>query len=380
MADVYINSISAFLPNDPVSNEEMESYLGFIGGEKSKSKRVVLRSNKIEQRYYALDNEGRATHTNAEMVAEAVRRLFSNPREMEDVELLACGTTSPDALLPSHAVLVHGLLPELAGVEVISNAGACCSGMQSFKHAYLSVKAEDKSKAVCTGSERMSSHMRATFFEEEIKYLERIEANPYVAFEKDFLRWMLSDGAGAFLVEAEKKGDGPSLKVEWIEMCSFANELETCMYMGAEKDASGKLVGYQDMSIQEVVQNSVLSIKQDVKLLSENIVSKGFAFLKQLLEKKNIDVRKVDYFLPHMSSHFFQDKIYAFLKDNGIEIPYDKWFVNLKTKGNIGAGSIYVMLEELLHSGQLKEGQQILLAVPESARFSYAFCLLTVKY
>lgn len=152
------------------------------------------------------------------------------------------------------------------------------------------------------------------------------------------------------------------------------------MYMGAEKDASGKLVGYQDMSIQEVVQNSVLSIKQDVKLLSENIVSKGFAFLKQLLEKKNIDVRKVDYFLPHMSSHFFQEKIYAFLKDNGIEIPYDKWFVNLKTKGNIGAGSIYVMLEELLHSGQLKEGQQILLAVPESARFSYAFCLLTVKY
>jgi len=378
MADVYINCISSFFPNEVVQNDEMEEYLGYIGGEKSKSKRIVLRSNGIEQRYYAVDKNGRVTHTNAELTAQAVKKLFDDPAELRKMDMLACGTTSPDVLLPSHAVMVHGLLPESSNIEVISNAGACCSGMQAFKHAWLAVKAGDKQYAVCAGSERISPQMRASAFEEEIKHLERIEANPYVAFEKDFLRWMLSDGAGAFLLEpAPRKGE-LSLRVEWVDLCSFANELETCMYMGGEKDENGKMIGYNDMRQDEIFKNSVLSLKQDVKTLSKYIVDKGFTFLKGLLERKNVEVDSIDYFLPHMSSYFFKDKIYDMLQANGIGIPYEKWFFNLKTKGNVGAGSIYIMLEELFHSGRLKEGDRILLAVPESARFSYAFSLLTV--
>lgn len=378
MADVYINNIASFFPNDAVSNDEMEEYLGYIGGEKSKSKRIVLRSNGIEQRYYALKKGGEVTHSNAELTAMAIKKLFDSDDDLKKIELLACGTTSPDVLLPSHAVMVHGLLPGTSNIEVISNSGACCSGMQSFKHAWLAIKAGDKKVAVSAGSERISPQMRASAFEEELKYLERIEANPYVAFEKDFLRWMLSDGAGAFLLESKKSAEGPSLKVEWIELSSFANELETCMYMGGEKDADGKMVGYHEMSAEDLVNNSVLSLKQDVKMLSENIVNKGFSFLSVLLGKKGIDINSIDYFLPHMSSHFFKDKIYEVLEANNIGIPYEKWFYNLKTKGNVGAGSIYIMLEELFYSGKLKEGDRILLAVPESARFSYAFALLTV--
>ncbi|NLX71908.1 MAG: beta-ketoacyl-ACP synthase III [Bacteroidales bacterium] len=378
MADVYINKITSFFPNDAVSNDEMEEYLGYIGGEKSKSKRIVLRSNGIEQRYYALKKGGEVTHSNAELTAMAIKKLFDSGDDLKNIELLACGTTSPDVLLPSHAVMVHGLLPGTSNIEVISNSGACCSGMQSFKHAWLAIKAGDKKVAVSTGSERISPQMRASAFEEELKYLERIEANPYVAFEKDFLRWMLSDGAGAFLLESKKSAEGPALKVEWIELSSFANELETCMYMGGEKDADGKMIGYHEMSAEDLVNNSVLSLKQDVKMLSENIVNKGFSFLSVLLGKKGIDINSIDYFLPHMSSHFFKDKIYEVLEANNIGIPYEKWFYNLKTKGNVGAGSIYIMLEELFYSGKLKEGDRILLAVPESARFSYAFALLTV--
>lgn len=378
MADVYINKITSFFPNDAVSNDEMEEYLGYIGGEKSKSKRIVLRSNGIEQRYYALKKGGEVTHSNAELTAMAIKKLFDSGDDLKNIELLACGTTSPDVLLPSHAVMVHGLLPGTSNIEVISNSGACCSGMQSFKHAWLAIKAGDKEVAVSAGSERISPQMRASAFEEELKYLERIEANPYVAFEKDFLRWMLSDGAGAFLLESKKSAEGPALKVEWIELSSFANELETCMYMGGEKDADGKMIGYHEMSAEDLVNNSVLSLKQDVKMLSENIVNKGFSFLSVLLGKKGIDINSIDYFLPHMSSHFFKDKIYEVLEANNIGIPYEKWFYNLKTKGNVGAGSIYIMLEELFYSGKLKKGDRILLAVPESARFSYAFALLTV--
>jgi 3-oxoacyl-[acyl-carrier-protein] synthase-3 len=36
------------------------------------------------------------------------------------------------------------------------------------------------------------------------------------------------------------------------------------------------------------------------------------------------------------------------------------------------------MLEELFHSGQLKKGDKILCMIPESARFSYVYSLMTV--
>ena len=45
MAEVYITRTSHFLPNDPVSNDEMEHFLGCIGEQASKSRRVVLRNN-----------------------------------------------------------------------------------------------------------------------------------------------------------------------------------------------------------------------------------------------------------------------------------------------------------------------------------------------
>ena len=100
--------------------------------------------------------------------------------------------------------------------------------------------------------------------------------------------------------------------------------------------------------------------------------------LKELFEKKGLTPADIDYFLPHMSSNFFKSKIYERLEYNGIPIPYEKWFVNLSTVGNVGAASVYMMIDELFHSGRLQKGNKILLLVPESSRFSYMYGLLTV--
>lgn len=379
MPEVYINRISIFLPNNAVSNDEMENYLGLINGKPSKSRRIILRNNGIESRYYALDSTGNPTHSNADLAASAIRALFKDtPEELADLELLCCGTSSPDQLVPSHGCMVHGLLPQTGNIEVTSNAGSCASGMHALKFAYLALKSGDKTNAVCSGSERVSTILKSDGFEDEVKHLEAFAENQYIAFEKDFLRWMLSDGAGAFLLGNKPNTEGLSLRIDWIELSSFANEKESCMYMGAEKQADGSLKSYNNFTPQDIAKKSILSVKQDVKLLSENIVELGFTHLKTILDKKGIRGEEIDYLLPHMSSFFFKDRIDNILKSNGINIPYDRWFTNLKTRGNVGSGSIYLMLEELFMNGTLKKGQKILLAVPESARFSYAFCLLTV--
>jgi len=376
---VYITNTSTFFPNEPVSNEEMESYLGFIDDKPSKSRRIVLRNNGIKNRFYALNKEGKATHSNSEMTAEAVKKLFNyDLSALKSIELLSCGTSSPDQMMPSHAVMVHGHLPEIGGIEVVSPSGVCCAGMHAFKYAYLAVKSGDAAIAVSTGSERFSAAIRADQFKDEVVKLKELEENPYIAFEKDFLRWMLSDGAGALLLSNKMNETSFNLKVEWLEGVSYANEMDACMYMGSEKKADGSLTSYLDYSADELKAHSVLSIKQDVRLLGENIVPLGGRRLKELFDKKGMKSEDIDHFLPHMSSEFFKSKIYDRLIELGIGIPYDKWRVNLDTKGNVGAGSIYLMIDELFHSGRLKKGEKVLLLVPESSRFSYMYGLLTV--
>lgn len=92
---VYITRTSMFLPNDPVSSEDMESYLGYINGKPSKARKIVLRNNGIETRYYALNKDGQMTHTNADLSAEAVKALFVNdPAGFKSVDLLTSGTSS----------------------------------------------------------------------------------------------------------------------------------------------------------------------------------------------------------------------------------------------------------------------------------------------
>lgn len=377
-SEVYITNTSSFFPNGPVSNDEMEEYLGFINGAPSKSRRIVLRNNGIKNRYYALNKEGKATHSNAQITAAAVRKLLDTDAKLKSIELLSCGTSTPDQMMPAHGVMVHGLLPETNPIEVVSPAGVCCAGMHALKYAYLAIKTGDVHNAVATGSERFSTSLVSSVFEDEAQQLKSLEENPYISFEKEFLRWMLSDGAAAFQMSDKPNETGISLKVEWIEGFSYANELEACMYSACEKLPDGSLKSYMEYSPQEIMAQSTLSIKQDVKLLSKNIVLYGGYGVKAALDKHGIKSEEIDYFLPHMSSEFFKDKIYQQLIANGTGIMYDKWFVNLSEVGNVGAASVYLMVDELFHSGKLKVGDKIFLLVPESARFSYMYSLLTV--
>lgn len=379
MSEVYITKTANFLPNSPISNDEMESYLGQIGERASKSRRIVLRNNGIKQRYYALDIDGNVTHTNAELAAQSIRNLLDNDTsKLKEIDLLTCGTSVPDQLMPSHAVMVHGELPESNAIEVISPSGNCCSGMHGFKYAYMSIKIGETKKAVCCASERLSRTLHADQFELEVQKMSELEENPYIAFEKDFLRWMLSDGAASFLLEGQKNPNGLSLRIDWIEAYSFANEAETCMYMGTEKLADGTMKSFKDYKMNEVNEQSIMSIKQDTKLLGENIVKLGFKKLEGAIKDKGLSSDDITYFLPHMSSYFFESKIAETLDELDMHIPKERWYTNLETTGNVGSASVFLMVDELLNSGKLKVGDKVLLAVPESARFSYVFSLLTV--
>ena len=228
--DVYINRIAAFLPNGPVGNDSMETVLGMAGGLPSRMRKMILRSNAIETRHYAIDPlTRRATHTNAELAAQAVKRLFEQGVNPADIGSLACATSYPDQIMPGHGVMVHGLLPEIPACEVLSVAGVCVAGMAAMKHAYNAVCTGEHAHAVAAASEAASAIMRGEVFQSETDYKKLENAKPEIAFEKDFLRWMLSDGAGAVYLGNRPVSDGLSLKIHWIDLLSYAHEMSACM-------------------------------------------------------------------------------------------------------------------------------------------------------
>ena len=136
MNNAYIVKVEKFLPNKPISNDEMESFLGTINCNESKSRRLILRNNGIKKRYYALDSDGNITHSNAQLAAVAVRKLFDDKTKLENIDLLTSGTSSPDVIQPSHALMVHG---ELGGDHNLETLTAQELVMQGCFHLSMHI-------------------------------------------------------------------------------------------------------------------------------------------------------------------------------------------------------------------------------------------------
>jgi len=374
----YITRSSVCLPNAPVENDQVEAILGQVGERPSRARRVVQRSNGIRRRYYVIDPAtGKPNYTNASLTAAAVKGLIHDGFTLDEIACLACGTSNPDQLLPNHAVMVHGELGAPV-CEVVATAGVCVSGATALKYGWMSVISGAAPNAVVTGSEVASLGLLAQNYDAEpLNGAEVLEGHSELAFEKDFLRWMLSDGAGALLIEPAPR-PGLNLRVEWIDIFSYAHLLPACMYVGAEKQADGALKGWMLYSAREREANSIFALKQDVRLLNDEVIEHTLVKpLARVAAKRALSPGDVDWFLPHYSSEYFRAPVADGLARAGLPIPQERWFTNLERVGNVGAASIYIMLDELLKSGRLRDGQHLLCWVPESGRFSSGFIYLT---
>lgn len=379
--DVYATDFAAFLPNEPVANDQMERVLGLINELPSRTRKIILRNNKIKTRHYALDPAtGATTHTNAQLTAAAVRGLRPYPDfTVNDVQCLCCGTSSPDQFFPGHAAMVHA---ELGGptCEVMSTTGVCVSGMTALKYAFLNVAQGVTANGVATGSEQASTFLRSRFCGTATAAKAKdVEKDPSLAFDADFLRWMLSDGAGAAFLTSTKPKDRLALRIDWIEIQSFANQLETCMYAGAVKNADGTLTGWREFAPAEWATHGAFMVKQDVRLLNREVVKASVDWaLPPLIAKHGLKPGQFRWFLPHYSSEYFRECIHDRLAAIGFDIPLARWFTNLTTKGNTGAAAIYIILAELFRSGRLERGDQLLCFIPESGRFCICYVKFTV--
>jgi len=363
--NAYITGVGSYLPGEPIGNDEIETYLGKSNGS-DKLRRRMLEANGIEKRHYAIDRDGRTQMLNEELAEAAVRAaLQSRGIAPPDIGMLATGTTQGDLAVPGFASMVHGRLGG-GPMEVLSAGGVCCSGIAAMRAAEAAVLLGRHRVAVAVGSEMVSRTLRASRFPDK------------GSFDAEFLRFMLSDGAGAVVIEDRPRSDGQSLRIDWSHLVSHAHRFPVCMYAGsATPDTVEAGATWQDQPTPaDAHSNGMLNLRQDTAVLG-NIVALGVEEYIGLVRDGRIVPQDVDHLLVHYSSEYFRSAIVRLMSEAGLMIPEDRWFTNLRTKGNTGAASIYIMLEEAFNGGRFSPGDRILLMVPESGRFSVSFVHLT---
>jgi len=371
---VFITAAGAFLPNEAISNDEIEDYLGYLYGKPSRTKNKILQQNGIVTRYYAMDKNQQTTHTASGMAAAAIHNcLQKGGVHKNEIGFLSAATTQGDLPVPGFASMVHADAA-LSQCGIASHQSVCAAGIMALKNAYLHIKTGETQKAIACAGELASRMFKAQRFEQQTAVREQ----GGLSLETDFLRWMLSDGAGALLLENKPAARGVSLQIDWIDVRSHAHLYDVCMYAGTNKtngQTNGSWMNYDSFS--EADKDAAINLKQDLKLVS-HIVALGVQHFFNLIDEQRFDPKQLDWLLCHYSSEYFKPQIIDLLQKGGLAIPTEKWFTNLHTKGNTGAASIYLMLEELLYSGKLQPGQTIICMVPESGRFITTFMKLTV--
>ncbi len=373
MHQAYIQAIGKFLPGEPLTNEQIETYLGQIGDRPSRVRQRILNRNGIRQRHYALDTQQQSRYRNSEMAAFAARDALSRANlEPEAIDLLACGTTLPDLLVPGFASMVHGELPELSPLEIASLQGVCCAGISALNYTVGQLQLSKRQRGLVIAAEFPSRLFKRRKFEAQTL----TQTGGSLSFDTEFLRWMLSDGAGALLLHHQPRAHGLSLRVDWIELISHANAYPVCMYAGTDSAQATKSWLDYDSDV-AAAEAGAMNLRQDIRLLGE-VVKLGVEGWLGLIAAGRVRPEEIDWLLCHYSSHFFREQIVELLTQAGCMIPQEKWFTNLYTRGNTGCASIYLMLEELFYSGKLEPGQTLFCFVPESGRFTTAYVKLTV--
>jgi 3-oxoacyl-[acyl-carrier-protein] synthase-3 len=371
---VYINSIGKHLPNSAVHNDEMEDYLGLIGGKPSRTRERMLKQNGIITRYYALDKDQQSTDSVSGMANKAIQDCLEKGKvNGAEIELLTAGTTQGDLPVPGFASMVHAE-SKLPVCNIVSHQSVCASGIMALKSAYLHVLTGENEKAISCASDMPSRMFKSSRYDKQDNIQEK-----GLPLDTDFLRWMLSDGAGAMYLSNKPNSSGLSLEIEWIDVKSYANSFGVCMYAGTNKKRDGTIDKYwlDYANFSDADADSAINLKQDIKLVN-NTINLGVQHLFELIDKGEIDPKKMDWLVCHYSSEYFKQPIVELLKKGGLEIADEKWFTNLHEKGNTGSASIYIMLEELLYSGRLQPNQEIICMVPESGRFITTFMKLKV--
>lgn len=360
--DVFITGIGSYSPGAPVPLEAMEKVLGEVT---EAPKKVLKRLPRIravfqemlgiEYSHYAVDPvTRRPTETNVSMSAKSARTALDRAGlQAQDVQLLIYAGILYDYLCPPSSVLLQEALgiPYCAELSIHSNCTAIYKAIQVASDLVAHGRYDN---ALIVTSQLSSVFLRSEYFNQKALTLEQI-----------VLRWFLSDGAGAVVVEPRRKKPA-DLRITDTYLESVGLGIEPTMKMVA---------GAANPNLLDVYEKGLHHLVQDISTVSKlapDLFRKGF---DQMMAKTGLKVRDITCFFANIPTKHMMDELMYYLRKD-FQCPDLNFYTKLSRRGYPGAPAIIIALDEYLQEVGVRPGDRLVSFVTESSKWMHAGFIL----
>jgi 3-oxoacyl-[acyl-carrier-protein] synthase-3 len=260
--------------------------------------------------------------TNSDMCVVACRQALDNAGCREDeIDMVICGTVTPDYPLPSNACVIQEKigLPNAVAYDI---SAACTGFLNGLMIARSCIESGTARKVMVVGAERLSSITN---------YSDR---NTCVLF---------GDGAGAVIVEPANNGTG--ILSTFMRSNGGYRELLWTRTGGSKHPYTPD---YEWSGDDKIMMNGSDVFKVAVKEMGNAAV--------QVIKEAGLTSEDISLFIPHQANIRIIDAMAKRLK-----LSKDKVFVNIEKYGNTSSASVPIALDEANRSGRLKPGDNVVM-------------------
>ncbi len=263
-----------------------------------------------------------AGETSATLGSRAARAALAAANlEPKDIDLIVCGTVTPDLMCPSTACLIQAELG-CRPIPAFDISAACSGFLYALGTAEKFVKAGAAKHALVIGSEVLS---RATDF---------ADRNTCVLF---------GDGAGAIVVS---RSSDRSSGIHNVRLFSDATRQN--------------LVQMPSMVTPDPPPGAKLPQLRYIRILGREVFKWAVTTMAELIERGRMDCvefgKRLTLVIPH--------QVNRRIIDAAIEVsalPPSSVMVNLDRYGNTSAASVPIALDEAIAEGRCRKGDTVLL-------------------
>lgn len=302
-----IVGIGSYLPPRVLTNSDLEKMV-------DTSDAWIIERTGIKSRHIAAQNE----YTSDLAVKAALNALENAGMAAQDLDMIILATTTPDETLPATATKVQKALGMTHGFAF--DIQAVCSG---FMFALATADNYIRSGAVRTvlviGAETLS------------KIVDWKDRNTCVLF---------GDGAGAVILQASE-GDGTSKDTGILATALRSDGTYHDILKTTGGPSTTGTAGYIYMEGREVFRHAVTNLAD---------------IARQVMADAGIESQDIDCLVPHQANSRIIEGT-----AKKLSMSMDKVVLSLPTHGNTSAASIPLALDFGVKSGQIKQGDLLLL-------------------
>lgn len=351
------------MPGPPIPNDRLEATLGPLDNAPAKVKSFVdnlglkmLERGGVRARHFAVDPETRDMTFNFSSMAEkAARQAIETAKlETEQLDLIIISCPSYDQSTPPTSALLQERLgvQNCAEIEIHSNCTGVGKGVQI---AYDALRTGRYQTALVTYSQLSSIYLRSCYFNQT--KMDKVHAA---------LRWILADGAGALVLQADQNGK-PSHEL----LGTFTESVGAGRPAGMTAGGAATDLMRASHQIPELYAAGSHHLWQDFSAVNDYAAPLLLQGLCNFTEQLKIPTNEVDHYVVSIPTRqLYEDHIPAFLDRLGIT--RDKIKFRSEEIGYCGGAATLLHFDEMVRSGEIQPGDLAVVHAVESSKWMTA--------